>query len=303
MRARAKRRQNTRRLLIIVGAVAVIAVIVGGIYILAQPSEMDKFVGKPVSSADIAALQTASGLSLTSYGSQMIGQVKNVGGQSLTSNGKPVVVYVGADYCPYCAVQRWGLILALMRFGTFSGLSYMTSNADNTDYATFSFHGATYQSNYIVFSGTEVYDRLGGNLDSVPAAYSSAFNTYGKGFPFLDFAGKYVVDGALLPPASAKDPIGYLNGMLAGKNFTQVISALSDNSSQLGNVIRGVANVISAAICKVTPGAPSSVCHEAQVGGLTVSLTSFSSPGNPDQSGLKTAESITPTASQRRQYQ
>jgi len=32
------------------------------------------------------------------------------------------VVYIGAEYCPYCAVERWPLIVALNRFGTLTNL-------------------------------------------------------------------------------------------------------------------------------------------------------------------------------------
>ena len=31
-----------------------------------------------------------------------------------------VVSYVGAEYCPYCAGTRWGIIVALSRFGKFN---------------------------------------------------------------------------------------------------------------------------------------------------------------------------------------
>ena len=36
---------------------------------------------------------------------------------SLTSSGMPEMLYIGADYCPFCAITRWGMIVALMRFG------------------------------------------------------------------------------------------------------------------------------------------------------------------------------------------
>ena len=44
------------------------------------------------------------------------------GQPKLTQDGKPLIVYVGSEYCPYCAATRWPLALALGRFGTFSGL-------------------------------------------------------------------------------------------------------------------------------------------------------------------------------------
>jgi hypothetical protein len=32
--------------------------------------------------------------------------------------GHPLTVFVGAQYCPYCASMRWPLVEALNRFGT-----------------------------------------------------------------------------------------------------------------------------------------------------------------------------------------
>ena len=64
----------------------------------------------------------------------------------LNINGKPEVLYIGADYCPFCAVTRWGLILALMRFGNFTKLHYMTSSASDSypSTPTFTFYNSCY---------------------------------------------------------------------------------------------------------------------------------------------------------------
>ena len=43
-----------------------------------------------------------------------------VTGPALTSNGKPEMLYIGAEYCPYCAAMRWSMAVALSRFGTLS---------------------------------------------------------------------------------------------------------------------------------------------------------------------------------------
>src|SRR5262245_25312691 len=52
------------------------------------------------------------------------------GGASLVGpTGKPEVFYMGAEYCPFCAAQRWPTIIALSRFGTFSNLRTTTSSA------------------------------------------------------------------------------------------------------------------------------------------------------------------------------
>ena len=75
--------------------------------------------------------------------------IKPVTGTPLTgASGKPLVLYIGAEYCPYCAAERWPLIVALGRFGTFSGLRTTTSSSSDAfpDTPTFTFHGATYTS-------------------------------------------------------------------------------------------------------------------------------------------------------------
>ena len=41
---------------------------------------------------------------------------------ALSTDGKPEVLYIGAEYCPYCAAERWPMVLALSRFGTFHNL-------------------------------------------------------------------------------------------------------------------------------------------------------------------------------------
>ena len=78
--------------------------------------------------------------------------VKRVTANPLTGpNGHPEVFYMGAEYCPYCAAERWPMIIALSRFGTFTGLK--TTSSSSTDIypntPTFTFHGATYTSQYV----------------------------------------------------------------------------------------------------------------------------------------------------------
>ena len=53
----------------------------------------------------------------------------------------PVVFFYGADFAPYAAVQRWPLILALSRFGTFNELGLMQSSATTAfaDLSTYTF--------------------------------------------------------------------------------------------------------------------------------------------------------------------
>ena len=47
----------------------------------------------------------------------------------LSIKGKsPAMLYYGAEYCPYCAAERWGIVAALARFGTWSGLKITASS-------------------------------------------------------------------------------------------------------------------------------------------------------------------------------
>ena len=47
----------------------------------------------------------------------------------LSFDGKsPAILYYGAEYCPFCAAERWAIIAALSRFGTWSGLKITASS-------------------------------------------------------------------------------------------------------------------------------------------------------------------------------
>ena len=103
----------------------------------------------------------------------------------LTENGKPLVLYVGAEYCPYCATERWGVAVALSRFGTFANLGQTTSSPGDVypSTASLSFHGATYTSSTIAFTGKELESNQAANgsytkLDKLTAAEQKIFDTY-----------------------------------------------------------------------------------------------------------------------------
>jgi hypothetical protein len=276
MRTQIKKRQRNRRF-IMVGIVVVIGVVlVVGAYLLSNVSTpLEKQLGKQLSSADYQGLYAASGASLGNANQTLMKKVTSFSGTPYTSGGKPVIVYIGADYCPYCAFQRWPLVMALMRFGNFTNLSYMLSSSTdvNPDTPTFTFYGSTYQSNYIVFQGYEQEDRSQAPLQSVPSNYTSVFQQHGSSYPFINFADKYVVSGSF-----------YFPDQLDGKNWTQIIQLLSSNNV-LSNQVISSANAITAAICKVTPNAPSSVCGNGSIASLTAVLTAYHPSGGVTTSG------------------
>ena len=87
----------------------------------------------------------------------------------LSVHGRPAVVYVGAEFCPYCAAERWALVVALSRFGDFSDLGSTISSQNQVfaELPSFSFVGAGYSSLSISFSATEEY---GAALDTAAPA-------------------------------------------------------------------------------------------------------------------------------------
>src|SRR6201999_1919717 len=84
------------------------------------------------------------------------------GQSALTKDGKPSVVYIGAEYCPYCATERWAMVMALSRFGTFKnlGVSHSSGTDVYADTQTFTFHGSPFTSPYLVFDGVETQSNV-----------------------------------------------------------------------------------------------------------------------------------------------
>jgi hypothetical protein len=189
-----------------------------------------------------------------------------VNGSPLTSGGKPEILYVGAEYCPYCAAQRWPMITALSRFGTFSGLK--TTHSSSSDIypntPTWTFYGSTYTSKYINFTPVEETKnyRQGNSsnqnapyvtLQAPTSAQNALVNQYDSNgsIPFIDMGGKYVQVGNLAP---------YGPQVLQGKSWNQVAAAMSQPTSTIAKGADGSANYMTAAICKLTNNQPSTAC-------------------------------------------
>jgi thiol-disulfide isomerase/thioredoxin len=180
---------------------------------------------------------------------------------ALTSGGKPEVLFMGAEYCPYCAAQRWAMVNALSRFGTFTGLTTTHSSSTDADpnTPTFSFYGSKYTSNYINFTSVEettnVPNGSGGYTTlqtptSAEAAVGQDYDPDGY-IPFIDFGNKYVQVGNLSPLSPT---------LLAGKSWAQVGAAMADPTSSLGTAEIANANYETAAICKMTNNLPATAC-------------------------------------------
>ena len=192
-------------------------------------------------------------------------------GLSSTGKSVPNVLYIGAEYCPFCAAQRWATIIALSRFGTWSGLQNTASSS--IDYyantPSFSFVTAKYSSPYLAFQGIEQY----GNkpdpatqgyypLMKTPKAANTDFLKYDTpafipgmtvqneySYPFMSLANQSLISGAQYTP-----------GLLANLSRDSIATGLSTPSSPVTQAIIASANYLTASLCKLTKQQPASVC-------------------------------------------
>jgi hypothetical protein len=182
------------------------------------------------------------------------------------ANGLPTVTYLGAEYCPYCAAERWAMVIALSRFGQFDGLQLSHSASDDIypNTPTFSFDGATYTSPYFNFEGVELQsNQRQGNtyaaLQTPTPEQAQLLQTYDAppyvsenaagAIPFLDIANQYVLSGA-----------SYDVGLLRGLTPETIAANLSDPSALTTRAIVGSANMLTAAICNATGNSATDVC-------------------------------------------
>jgi hypothetical protein len=185
---------------------------------------------------------------------------------------KPELLYIGAGYCPYCAAERWSIIVALSRFGTFSDLKLARSSSTDVypNTPTFTFYGSTYHSDYLDFvpveeTGQEQQTRL----QSPTAAEQQLFNTYDAapytnspgGIPFVDLGNQFITVSS-----------GYSPQVLSGHSFTDIATALADPKAATTQAIVGNANYLTAALCHLTGNQPAAACTVAPIPDLVQHL-------------------------------
>ena len=279
-RAAARRAEQRRRILIASGSVVVVlAIVVAFIVIKLNSSPATDNSPNGPTGAALASVVTnvtsvpASALdSVGDGGGAVTAKPLTINGPALTANGKPEVLYIGAEYCPYCAAERWAMIVALSRFGTFSGLATIHSAAaDGAGNAepypntpTWTFANAKYTSPYLTFSTVEQYTNIPDSsngfyttLQTMTKAQQALITKYDAPpyvstagwIPFVDFGNKYLIAGASYSPQ-----------VLAGLSWATIGADLSNPNSAVAKAVDGTANYITAAICKLTGNQPASAC-------------------------------------------
>ena len=167
-------------------------------------------------------------------------------GPPLTIDGKPAIVFVSEENCPFCAAERWSLTVALSHFGTWSGLGTTHSSATDVypNTATLSFRNARFTSSKLTLRTTELADSAGHPLQQQTALDTDVIRHYdvppyvnsadqSGAVPFLDIANQYVIAGAQYSPQ-----------VLAGLSAAQIAAQLRDPSSPVAQAIDASAQVI-----------------------------------------------------------
>ena len=183
-----------------------------------------------------------------------------------TSDGKPIFLYVGAEYCPFCAGERWSMVMALSRFGTFSNLTLTQSSSTDVypNTSTFSYRGSSYTSQYLDFQGVETQDRTGNTLDTMTKDQEAVFKKYDAppyidsqnagSIPFLSVGNQYIEISA-----------GFIPDQMQGLTWQEIADKLNDPNSSIAKSVVANANYITAAICQVTDNKPANVCTAAPI--------------------------------------
>jgi thiol-disulfide isomerase/thioredoxin len=280
-RAAARSTRVRKQLFLAAGSIAVVAVVVVALVLVKATSDPGPAAAKSEGPTGAALRSLVSDVTsvpasvLDRVGTGSLGSaLTRVSGPPLASGGKPEVLYIGANFCPYCAAERWPMIIALSRFGTFSGLSTIHSSSTDVpaDVPTFTFYGSRYTSRYVSFVPVEETTnyRVGNSTSQsapyatlqVPTAAEQALiNRYDPGtggqdgsIPFIDVGNRYAEVGNLLP---------YGPQDLQGKTWSQVAAALRDPSSPIAQGADASANYLTAGICELTGNQPAAACTAA----------------------------------------
>lgn len=192
------------------------------------------------------------------------------GSPLLTSAGKPEILYMGAEYCPYCGAERWAMVVALSQLGKFSNLH--TTSSSSTDLypntPTFTFYKSTYTSQYISFVPVEQETRSQAPLQKPTAEQTKLFNTYeatpylqkgqSQGIPFVDIGNRFLMIGPSYSPSYLHSGTSTTASALP---IGTVAGSLSLASTPIAKVVDAAANYYLAAICSMTHNTPAKVCN------------------------------------------
>lgn len=279
---------NTRQWLLIGGVLVIIAITIGAFIILSNQQSGNPSGPTKASSQVFNAVSNVQSNVLATVGTggvqNPLHTVKGPPPILVGPTGKPQFLYIGAEYCPYCAAQRWATVVALSHFGTFDKL-YQTTSSSTDVYPstpTFTFYtghygGSFYTSKYIDFVPVETEDQQQNPLQTPTTEQQNLLNTYdvppyttqSGSIPFIDIANQYILIGGSF---NVQD--------LQNLQWEDIANSLSDSTSPVAKDILGTANYMTAGICMTTHQQPGSVCNTQVIQKIEQSLGKSSiSPG------------------------
>jgi thiol-disulfide isomerase/thioredoxin len=261
---RQAREAEKRRRRIAIGGIVVVVlavVVIIAVSALGKKSQAGGSNGALPASVQSNLTVPPSVLAAVGIGSSSTQALKPVTGPALTSGGKPEMLYIGAEWCPYCAAERWSMTVALKRFGTFTPFKGVHSLASDVypNTATLTFYQSTYTSKYLVFTPVENQDVKKNLLVTPTPAQQALWTKYappGNGYPFIDIGNTFIAG------------VTYNPQVLQGLTWQQISADLHNVSSPVAQGADGSANLFTAAICKITNNLPANVCTTAPVSSL-----------------------------------
>lgn len=211
------------------------------------------------------------------------------GARRLVRAGKPELLYIGSEACPYCGVERWGMVVALSQFGRFSNLHLMQSSAEESPHVTtLTFFGSRYHSAYISFVPVEAISNvpkgLGfAHLQPLTLSEKALLRRFDSQTttPFVDMGGRFVSSSSIVQPQ-----------LIQRKSWTQLAGAIADPSSTSGQAIGGEAEVLTAEICEATGGRPQSVCSAPVVQQYEAALPQLNGSGGGCPVGTTSSDGL-----------
>ena len=172
---------------------------------------------------------------------------------------------MGAEWCPFCASERWALVQATSRFGDWSGLRELNSRSGQ-DYfpslPTYDLSQATYTSRYLGLRHIEVATVDGDPLQKLGPFEERLVNEYDEAgsVPFLFAAGS---------PGRYTVELAYSPGLLEGQTFAALRKGVAAGApTPAVEAIGGEADAITALICKLDGRRPASVCAQGSIPAL-----------------------------------